>query len=427
MTDVDRSSGYYRQDLETMNPSARQEYLDAKVAEIVAHAYANAPAFTDKMKSVGAEPGDITKVEDLARLPITEKGDLVEFQRKNLPFGGLCGEPMNKLRRIYVSPGTIYEPGEAVWEDDRWAQAFYAAGFRSGDIAQVTFNYHMMPFAFMLDDSLNMMGCITVPAGVGNTELQAQAMRDLQVAAYVGTPSFLAAIADKAETMGVDLQKDLNLQVAFVAAEMLPESLRADLEERFNMIIRQSYGTADAGCLSYECHHKGGMHFAQDCVVEVVDPDTGRPRAEGEPGEVVCTVFNKTYPLIRFGTGDLSAFSTETCACGRTAPKLTRIMGRVDQVTKIKGVFVHPSGVAQVAQKFDLLDAYQVVVTRANNQDVMTFCCELKEPAADTSDLVGSLEGEIKDILRIKGRVEIKERGSIAQGAKVIDDQRTWD
>lgn len=427
MSDVDRTSGFFDQHLETLDPQARQEYLDGRVADIVAHAYEHAPAVTAKMKSVGAEPGDITSVADLSRLPITEKGELVEFQRENLPFGGLCGEPVNKLRRIYVSPGPIYEPGERYYEDDRWTQAFFAGGFRPGDIVQLTFSYHMVPFAFMLDDALNMMDCICVPTGVGNTEIQVQTMKALQVQGYLGTPSFLSAIADKAETMGFDLQKDLNLQVAFVAAEMLPESLRAELEERLGMIIRQSYGTADAGCLSYECYHMGGMHYAQNCVVEVVDPDTGLPRAEGEPGEVVCTVFNKTYPLIRFGTGDLSAYTTETCACGRTSPKLTRIMGRVDQVTKIKGMFVHPSNVAQVAAKFPQISAYQIVVTRANNQDVMTFCCELSDPSADQETFRAEVATEVKDILRLKGGVEVKDAGSIAADAKVIDDQRVWD
>ena len=427
MPEMDRTSGYLRPDLETLDPEARREYLDRKVAEIVAHAYANSPGFTDKMRAAGAEPGDVTSVADLARLPITEKADLVRLQRENLPFGGYCGEPTKDLRRIFVSPGPIYEPGEKTVTDDRWAQAFYAGGFRPGDIAQVTFNFNMVPFAFALDEALSQVGAISVPTGVGNTELQVEVLRDLQVAGYLGTPSFLAALADKAQEMGLDLKKDLNLQVAFVAAEMLPESLRASLEERLGMIIRQSYGTADAGCLSYECFHLGGMHLAQDCVVEVVDPDTGIPKAEGEPGEVVCTIFNKTYPLIRFGTGDLSSFTTEPCACGRTAPKLTRIMGRVDQVTKVKGMFVHPSGVAQVAAKFPQVAACQLLVTRSGTQDVMTLLCELADPSTETGDLAAQLQEAIKEILRVRGGVEFRPRGSLEKGAKVIDDQRTWD
>ncbi|MFH1058539.1 MAG: AMP-binding protein [Pseudomonadota bacterium] len=427
MPDIDRTSGYLRTDLETLDPEARQAYLDRRVAEIVAHAYANAPAFKAKMESVGAEPGDVASVAALAKLPITEKAELVKLQRENLPFGGLVGEKIENLSRIYVSPGPIYEPGEKVYSDDRWAQAFYAGGFRRGDIAQVTFNFNLVPFAFWLDAALNMVGCVSVPAGVGNTEMQIQILRELRVAGYLGTPSFLATIADRAEELGLDLQKDLNLQVAFVAAEMLPESLRASLQQRLGMLIRQSYGTADVGCLAYECYHMGGMHFAQDCVVEVVDPQTGQPMGEGEPGEVVATVFDHAYPLIRFGTGDLSAFSTEACACGRTSPKLTRIMGRVDQVTKVKGMFVHPGGVSQVAQKFPQVMAYQLVVTRAGHKDVMTLVCELKEPAADTSELKGSMETAMKEVLRVSGEVEFVAGGSLPDGCKVIEDRRIWD
>lgn len=427
MPDKDRTSGFYVPDLETMDPAKRAEYLDRKVIEVVAHAYENAPAFKNLMKEAGALPGDIRGTADLAQLPITEKGELVEKQRQDLPFGGWCGEPESQLRRVYVSPGPIYEPCEAVFEDTRWSQAFFAAGFRKGDRAQITFNFNMVPFAFMLDEALFQMGCISVPTGVGNTEIQVEALKELKTQAYVGTPSFLAAIADKAGEMGYDLQKDLNLQVAFVAAEMLPESLRASLEERIGMIIRQSYGTADAGCLSYECYHKGGMHFASDCVVEVVDPETGKPLAEGEPGEVVCTVFNKTYPLIRFGTGDLSAFSTEACACGRTAPKLTRIMGRVDQMTKVKGMFVHPGGVQQVVQKFPQVLACQLVVTREANKDVMTLVCELEDPSVDNQSLMAELEQAMKDVLRVSGKVDFARAGSITKGSKMIDDQRVWD
>lgn len=427
MSNQDRASGYYLPDLETMEPEARAKYLDRKAVEIASYAYENAPAFKSMMQEAGAQPGDIKGTADLAKFPVTEKAALVEKQRQELPFGGWCGEPENKLRRVYVSPGPIYEPCEAVFEDTRWSQAFYAGGFRKGDRAQVTFNFNMVPFAFMLDDALFQMGCISVPTGVGNTEIQVEALKDLKTQGYVGTPSFLATIADKAEEMGYDLQKDLNLQVAFVAAEMLPESLRASLEERLDMIIRQSYGTADVGCLSYECYHKGGMHFASDCIVEVVDPETGQPLAEGEPGEVVCTVFNKTYPLIRFGTGDLSAFSTETCSCGRTAPKLTRIMGRVDQMTKIKGMFVHPGGVQQVMQKFPQVLACQLVVTRESNKDVMTLVCELNDVSADNQDLTSGLEQAMKEVLRVSGRVDFIKAGTLPQGGKVIDDQRVWD
>ena len=423
---IDRTEGYLRPDLETMSSDQRAAYLDEKVAWICAHAFEHSPAFKNICQAAGAEPGDLTGVASLWQLPITEKADLVKLQRESLPFGGFEGEAMSRMRRIFVSPGPIYEPCEIQISDDRWAQAFYAAGFRSGDKAQVTFNFNMVPFAFMLDEALAQMGAISIPTGVGNTEQQVLVLKDLQVEAYLGTPSFLAVLADKAEEMGLDLKRDLNLQTSFVAAEMLPESLRASLEERLGMLVRQSYGTAEAGCLSYECYHKGGMHFAQDCVVEVIDPDTGKPVEEGRAGEVVATVFNPAYPLIRFGTGDLSAFSTETCACGRTAPKLTRIMGRVDQMTKVKGIFVHPSGVKQMVQGFPQVKAFQLVVDRSNNQDVMTLVCEL-EASADEKELKVRMETAMKDALRLKGQVSFQKPGSLPQGGKIIDDRRVWD
>ena len=424
---MDRSKGYLREDLEAMDPQARREYLDKKVCEIVDHAAAHSPAFGEILKKAGAGAGDIRSVDDLSGLPITEKAELVALQKEKLPFGGFEGEPEDRMRRIYVSPGPIYEPCEMALEDDRWAQAFYAAGFRAGDKALVTFNFNMVPFAFMLDESLHQLGCRSIPTGVGNSDIQVQVLKDLQVEAYLGTPSFLNILADKAQEMRMDLQKDLNLQVAFVAAEMLPESLRADLESRLGMMIRQSYGTADVGCLSYECRHLGGMHLAQDCVVEVVDPETGKPVEEGEPGEVVATVFNKTYPLIRFGTGDLSALSYETCECGRTAPKLTRIMGRVDQMTKVKGMFVHPGGVRQIGEAFAEIAACRLVVTRKDNKDVMTLACELADDSAGSDDLKARIANSLKESLRVSGLVDFVPKGSLPDDGKLIDDQRVWD
>ncbi|MBU1740112.1 MAG: AMP-binding protein, partial [Proteobacteria bacterium] len=289
-----------------------------------------------------------------------------------------------------------------------------------------TFNFNMVPFANMLDDSLNMIGAKTIPMGVGNRDIQVQTMKDLGVSAYLGTPSFLAALGDKAEAMGLDLEKDIKLEVGFVAAEMLPESFRAELEARFGMIIRQSYGTADAGCLSFECYQKGGMHVPYNCIVEIVDPDTGRQVEPGQPGEVVCTVFDRTYPLIRFGSGDLSALDYGECPCGRTAPKLTRIMGRVDQVTKVKGMFIHPGQARAVVGRFESIKCFQVVVTRDRHKDVMTFHCEL-EPGTNMAELEPALKAAIQDVLRVRGEVEFVAPGTVPSGAKVIDDRRVWD
>ncbi len=425
--EMERTTGHYHPELETMPPEVRAEYLNSRLREIAAHAYAKAPAMKAKFDRAGVKPEDLRTVRDLESLPLTEKSELVALQQAAPPFGGLVAAKNRELRRIFASPGPIYEPYELVYDDDRWTQAFYAAGFRPGDIGQITFSYHMVPFAMMLDDSLHRLGCLSVPTGVGNTELQVGIMRDLKVTAFLGTPSFLLAVADKAESLGLDLQKDLRLKSGFVAAEMLPESLRAGLEKRFGMIIRQSYGTADVGCLGYECYHLTGMHWPDNVIVEVVDPETGRQLGPGEIGEVSATVFNKAYPLIRFGTGDLSYYTDEPCPCGRTANRLVKIVGRVDQVTKVKGMFIHPGQADEVAAKFPAVERYQIVVTREQHKDCMTFHCELCDASVDREALRREIESTLQEILRLRGEVSFQPRGTLAEGAKKIDDRRQWD
>lgn len=427
MNSVDRTTGHFHPELEVMTSAARAAWLNRRLHETAHHAYDLAPAMKAKFVHAGVKPDDLHTVNDLERLPITEKAELVKLQRQNPPFGGLVAVPLNELRRIYASPGPIYEPYELLYDDDRWVQAFFGAGFRPGDIGQITFSYHMVPFAMMLDDSLHKLGCVSVPTGVGNTELQVGIMRDLGVTAYLGTPSFLLAMADKAEEMGLDLKKDFKLKVGFVAAEMLPESLRASLENRLGMLIRQSYGTADIGCLSYECYYKNGMHYPDNVIVEIVDPETGRQLGPGETGEVVATVFNKTYPLIRFGTGDLSFYTDEPCPCGRTTPRLVKIVGRVDQVTKVKGMFIHPGQADEVARKFAEIDRYQIVVTRADHKDIMTFQAELKPVDTDLDKLKTQVEKAVQEILRLRAEVVFLPAGTLPAQYKKIEDRRTWE
>jgi phenylacetate-CoA ligase len=425
---VDRTMGFFKKNLETIPHKKRLEYLNQKLRGIIQYAFKNSVAFKNKMDSVGLKPKDIQTIKDLEKIPITKKADLVELQKRNPPFGGFEAVPIETLRRIYVSPGPILEPGEAEYEDLGWAQAMFAAGFRPGDIVMNTFSYHMVPFGMqMVDNSLRQAGCIVVPTGVGNTEQQVNIMKSLRVNGYCGTPSFLLNLAEKAEEMGLDCRKDLNLQVAFVAAEMLPESLRSKLEEKFGMKIRQSYGTADIGCLGYECREKNGMHIPDDRIVEVVDPHTGKPVGPGKPGEIVATTFNKVYPLIRFGTGDLSVLTETLCPCGRTSPRLVKILGRVDQATKVRGLFVHPGQVDEVAAKHREIARYQVVVTRKEHKDEMTYRVELKEETLQPEKLKEEIEKSIRDVMKVRGDVQLVPKGTIPDGAKKIADQRTWE
>ena len=425
---IDRNGGFYRKSLETMPIPQKTWYLNRKLKEILHYAHNHSFAIKHKMDSVGATPKDIQTIQDLEKLPITQKADLIEIQKKNPPFGGFEGIPLGKLRRIYVSPGPIYEPGEADCEELGWAQALYAGGFRPGDIVINTFNYHMVPFALnMLDNSLFRVGCITVPTGIGNTEQQVHILKYLKANGFCGTPSFLLQISEKAEEMGLNPKEDLHLRVGLVAAEMLPESLRSKLEGKFGAILRQSYGTADIGCLGYECREKKGLHVPDDKIVEIVDPETGKALAPGKVGEVVGTTFNKAYPLIRFGTGDLSFMTDEPCPCGRTSPRLVRIMGRIDQATKVRGLFIHPGQVDEVAARHPQIGRWQMVVTRKGDKDEMTLRVELKEKMMPSEKGKEEIEKSIREVMKLRGEVQWASSGTIPEGIKRIEDQRIWE
>ena len=424
----DRTTGFLKKNLETLPHKKRIEYLNRKLRGVVQYACKNSIAIKNKFDSVGLKPRDIQTIKDLEKIPITKKTELMELQQKNPPFGGFEGVPMTEMRRIFISPGPIYEPGEIEFDELGWAQGMYAGGFRPGDIVINTFSYHMVPFALqMVDNSLHMIGCISIPMGVGNTEQQVNALKNLKANAYCGTPSFLLNIAEKAEEMGLDFKKDINLRVGFVAAEMLPESLRSKLEEKFGMIIRQTYGTADVRCLGYECMKKNGMHVPDDKIVEIVDPDTGKQLGPGKMGEIVATTFNKVYPLIRFGTGDLSILTETPCPCGRTSPRLLKILGRVDQATKVRGLFVHPGQVGEVASKHSQIGNYQIVITRKEHKDEMIFQIELKGEVSEPEKLKEEIERSIRDVMKIRGDVKFVPKGTIPDGARKIEDQRTWD
>jgi phenylacetate-CoA ligase len=423
----DRTTGFYHQTLETLSPVGREKFLSEELRKIVIHACQNAPAIQKKFASVGLKPNDVRSVKDLEKLPITHKHELASLQKEDPPFGGFLGVPMQRLKRICMSPGPIYEPEDTESKNDRWTQAFFAAGFRKGDIGQVTFSYHLVPPAFWFEDALHRLGCIATPGGVGNTEQQVKMMHDLHVTGYIGTPSFLMAVAKKAQEFGYDLRKDLSLEVGFVSGEMLPESLRSELEETFGMVIRQGYGTADVGCMGFECYHKNGMHFPYNCIVEIVDPETGKQLGPGETGEIVTTVFDEAYPMIRFGTGDLSYYTDEPCPCGRTSGRLVKILGRLDQVTKVKGMFIHPANVDEVAARFKEIKDCQVVVTREGHVDQMIFRAVLAEGVTPSDDLAKQIESAIPQSMRVRGKVEFIERKALPEKYSKIDDQRKWE
>ncbi len=422
----DRFSGYFNRGMETMSPRERKDYHDHFLRQVIQYAHRNSPGIREIFRSAGIVPEDIRTVKDLEKVPITEKASLISLQEKDPPFGGFLSIRHNRLRRIYLSPGPILVPEARQSRYWRWETAFYAAGFRRGDIAQVTLSYHLTPGGWMLEEPLHSLGCTVIAAGVGNLDSQVKIMHELGVTGFVGMPSFLLSIGDHAEDLGIDLRRDLSLEVSFLTIELLTESMRDSIEKRFGMVARQGYGTAEVGAIAYECIENRGMHIADDLILEIVDPETGRRAGPGEIGEVVVTLFNKAYNLIRFGTGDLSYYDDSPCPCGRTSPRLPRLVGRVDQTAKVRGVFIHPSQTNQLIDGYPEITKYQVVIDRKERGDEITFYIELENEHIDREKLKERLETAMKDALKLRGKVQFVPRGSIPEGAKTIEDKRAW-
>ncbi|MGO9212173.1 MAG: phenylacetate--CoA ligase family protein [Terriglobales bacterium] len=417
-----RASSILNAEVESRPPADRVAYLENRLRQTIAHAYMNAPRFRAAMDAAGVGPRDIHRLADLSRIPITRKDDLPAIQAEDLPFGGLAAVPMRSLKRIFMSPGNIYDlqgQGADFW---RFRPALAAAGFRSGDIVLNTFAYHLTPAGFMLDGALRAQGCVVVPSGPGNTETQVRIASDLGATGYVGTPSFLYTILKKA----AEMRSPLQLEVAWVTAEMLPDSLRHELETDYGIRVLQGYGTADLGMLAYECLEKKGMHLHPEVILEVLDLETQEPAAPGHPGLVVATILDETYPLIRFATGDLSAFmEDQSCTCSRTAPKLAGILGRVGDAVKVKGMFVRGSQMEEVLKRFPEVGKFQAVVTREAHQDRLRYIVEVNS-GAKADGLKDRIADALRELLHVRGEVELVAPGTIPAGAKKIDDKRVW-
>jgi phenylacetate-CoA ligase len=424
MHHVDRNSGILDAE-EKFSADERRRYQDSFLLEVVAHAYASGTPLKAAMDKKGIKPDEVRTTQDLQKLPITKKKDLSDAQKTNPPFGGYCTVPISDLVRIHQSPGPIYDPVGNVHDYWRWKTALYSVGLRPGDLVVNTFAYHLTPAGHMLEEGVIEVGGTVVPTGVGNTENQVEIMKSLGVTGYIGTPSFLMAILKKAEDMGMNPAKEWQLEVGLLLAEMLPESMRKRFADEYGIIGRQTYGTADVGGVAYECPQVSGMHIHYDVIVEILNPETGEPMPKGEPGEVVVTCNNKIYPLVRFGTGDLSSITEEPCPCGRTGPRLTRIMGRVDQLTKVKGMFVHPSQVQKVIDAYPEISKGRLLVERPKDQDVMTLEVEVKGTVAE--GFVALVEQTLRETAKLKGAVRIIEPGTLPEGHKTIEDVRKWD
>jgi phenylacetate-CoA ligase len=423
VTRADRLKGYYDRRRETMSAKARRRYQETWLRALVAHAWRRAPGVRRRMEAAGLRPADVRVLEDLDRLPVIKKAAMPDLQRADPPFGGFCAVPPRDLQWVFVSPGPIYEPFDRR-EKSPWRTEVsgFAGGFRPGDVVVNTFLYHLTPAAHLIDRGLARLGCTIVPTGPGNLETQVRAIQDLGATGYVGTPSFLMALLKHAAERG---SGKLGLQVAHVGAEALPESLRRTLEDHYGILTRQSFATADVGIVAYECREAAGMHLMEDAILQICDPETGAPLPAEEVGEIVCTVNHRAYPMFRFGTGDLSVLTEAPCPCGRTSPRMLGWRGRADEVTKVRGMFIHPRQADEVVARFPAVMRYQVVVTREDHQDVLTFYVESAQ--GSEAAVVQAMPEAIREVMKVRGEVQVVSAGSIADGAKKIDDRRRWD
>jgi phenylacetate-CoA ligase len=405
--------------LEIRDPEVRErELLDALPRQI-AHAKANAPAFARLL--TGVDAASITTRAALAALPVTRKSALLDLQKSGRPFGGLAATRWGEAARVFASPGSIYEPEGRRADYWRLARALFAAGFRCGDLVHNCFSYHFTPAGSMLETGALALGCTVFPAGTGQTEQQVQAMADLMPAGYVGTPSFLKIILEKADEMRVPLP---SLVKALVSAEAFPKSLCDALLAR-GIAGYQVYASADLGSIAYETEAREGLVVDEGVLVEIVRPGTGDPVGPGEVGEVVVTtLFNTDYPLIRFGTGDLSAVMPGRSSCGRTNVRIKGWMGRADQTTKVKGMFVHPAQVAAIAARHPEIAKARLVVDNATGADRMTLQVEVPDNRSSNAD---AIVASIRDITKLRGEVAFHAPGALPNDGKVIDDVRKYD
>ncbi|MDR7485405.1 MAG: AMP-binding protein [Armatimonadota bacterium] len=400
----------------------RLSWQERRLREVVLAALPHAPALRERLAGAGLRPQGLTLAE-VGGLPVLRKDSLPEAQRQTPPFGGWLGVPLQDLGRVFRSPGPIFDPEGRQEDYWRFAPALFAAGLRPGDLVLNTLSYHLTPAGHMFDSALRALGCPVIPSGPGGTETQVQVLASLPVVGYVGTPSFLATVLEAAAASGARV----GLRVAFVIAEMLPESLRGRLEERYGVRISQGYGTADLGSVAYECVARSGMHVWYEHIVELVDPHSGEPAQAGAPGEVVVTTLNPVYPLLRFGTGDLAVMAEGPCPCGRPGPRLARILGRVGEAVKVRGMFVHPAEVDRIVARHPEAARYQVVVSRTGHQDDMLVRVEVRSDAAVPPDLRDRLRQSLTEGLRLRCDVELVAAGALEADARKIVDRRRWE
>ena len=414
--------GRFYDALETRSPEEREAALMAELPRVIAAAKEHAPAYRRLLAKV--RPEDITDRRALVDLPLTRKSDLIEMQRRDPPFGGLNAAPIGSVARVFSSPGPIYEVEGRRPDFFRMARAMYAAGIRSGELIHVAFSYHLTPAGAMVDSAAQALGCPVIPAGTGQTELQLRTITDLKPDAYVGTPSFLKILLDRAAEQNSVLG---SIKKALVGAEAFPAVLRSEFRHR-GITALQCYGTADLGLIAYESIGPdgevcAGMVLDEGIIVELVQPGTGDPVPPGEVGEVVVTTLTPEYPLIRFATGDLSALLAGPSPCGRTNHRIKGWMGRADQTAKVRGMFVHPEQVAEIVRRHKSIIRARLVIERPVSADQMSLHIEMGEPA----ESVGAIAESAQAVTKLRAEIVRVPEGSLPNDGKIIEDRRPVD
>jgi phenylacetate-CoA ligase len=410
-------TGEHYDALETRAPAERERDLMARLPAQVGIARSASAHFSRVLADV--DPARVATRAELARLPVTRKSALMELQRAAMPFGGLNATPVSGLARIFVSPGPIYDPEGRRPDFWRTARGLFAAGFRPGDVVLNCYSYHLTPAGSMFETGLHRLGCAVIPGGVGQTEMQARVIADLRPVGYVGTPSFLKLILEKCDELGADSS---SIRRALVSGEAFLPPVREFVRAR-GIDAYQAYGTADLGVIAYETAAREGLVVDEEVILEIVRPGTGTPVAEGEVGEVVVTPFNADYPLVRFATGDLSAVLPGASPCGRTNTRIKGWMGRADQTTKARGLFVHPEQVAQVVGRHGLGKARLVVGNDGGND---TLVLRVERDGAPDPGLVQAVEATLRDVTKLRGDVHFVASGSLPNDGKVIEDVRQY-
>jgi phenylacetate-CoA ligase len=393
-----------------------------ELGTLIPHLASNAPGFARRLREVGLDPDSIRTPDDLNALPVIRKDNLVELQAADPPFGGFLACEPGELKRIFQSPGPIYDPESRMDDYWRWKSAMQATGFIPGDVVMNCFGYHLTPAGAMFEEGLWATGCAVIPGGIGNQEQQVHVLHDMKVIGYVGLPSYLKALLEKADELGLELY----VKKAFFTAEPLPPSLRSWLNRHGVTVARQGFGTAECGNLGYECEEENGWHLPEDAIIQVCDINSGQPLPSGETGEIVVTLLNADYALIRFGTGDLSSLNPGPCSCGRVSARLMGWQGRIGDAVKVRGMFLHPRQVADFMARFPEVTRWQAVIAREEHKDFLALHV-VTSPGTEEADLTARLAQAAREALKFQLAVKSVTEASLPPDSPPIRDERTWE